>query len=102
MVVLNLLFNIFQIGRYDGVVYLKWEKDALFRQIQYGASLGELELEYAKTELNTFFENQTGLIEYFQKTQTLYLVCTNNKIMSRVKTFKYYHNRLHYQHLQIH
>ena len=67
------------------MVYLKWEKDALLRQIQYGASLGELEFEYAETELNIFFKNETALIEYFQKRQMLHLVCSNNKIMSRIR-----------------
>ena len=74
-----LLYNnqdpcVLQIGHYDGAVLLKWEKDALLRQIEYGASLGQINLENAKNELDTFFENEAELISYFQHHKMLHVV----------------------------
>ena len=53
---------------------MKWEKDALLRQIEYGASLGQINLENAKNELDSFFENEAELINYFQHHKMLHVV----------------------------
>ena len=53
---------------------MKWEKDALLRQIEYGASLGQINLENAKNELERFFENEEELISYFQHHKMLHVV----------------------------
>ena len=53
---------------------MKWGKDALLRQIEYGASLGQINLENAKNELDSFFENEAELINYFQHHKMLHVV----------------------------
>ena len=81
-----------QIGHYDGAILLKWEKDALLRQIEYGASLGQINLENAKNELDTFFENEAELISYFQHHKMLHVVSRWKVVLAIYVVIKYNRN----------
>ena len=80
---------ILQIGHYDGAILLKWKKDALLRQIEYGASLGQINLENAKNELDTFFENEVELISYFQQHKMLHVVSRWKVVFAIYVVIKY-------------
>ena len=56
------------------MIWLKWKKDALIRQIEYGASLGELNLKHATTDLKHYFYNEEDIIKYYQQRRVLYEV----------------------------
>ena len=68
---------------------MKWGKDALLRQIEYGASLGQINLENAKNELDTFFENEAELISYFQHHKMLHVVSRWKVILAIYVAIKY-------------
>ena len=65
---------------------MKWKKDALLRQIEYGASLGQINLENAKNELDSFFENEAELINYFQHHKMLHVVRRWKIVFSMIKS----------------
>ena len=58
------------------MIWLKWNKHSLRRQVEYGARLGQVDLAMAKNELEAFFEHEEVVIEYFRKRKMLYLVGT--------------------------
>ncbi len=63
-----------KIGRIDGVILLNWTLVSLERQIEYGARLGEIDLEMAKVELRNFKKNVVPVAQYFDYKQLLYVV----------------------------
>ena len=68
---------------------MKWEKYALLRQIEYGASLGQINLENAKNELDTFVENEAELISYFQHHKILHVVSRWQVVFAIYVVIKY-------------
>ena len=71
-----------KIGRCDGVIMLNWLDMTLERQIEYGARLGEIDLDLAKIELRNFRRHVIPVCEYFDYKQLLYVVsnCTYSRL----------------------
>ncbi len=61
------------------MILLNWQDSTLETQIEYGAKIGEIELEAAKNELSNFKRNVIPVAEYFDYKQLLYVVSTANQ-----------------------
>ena len=80
-------FILLKVGRCDGVIWLKWSKQALLRQVHYGSKMGQIKLNYAKNEFNDYFQYEDVLVEHFDRKKMLYLV---SKLCNK-SGFKYFY-----------
>ncbi len=56
------------------MILLNWTLSSLERQIEYGARLGEIDLDLAKIEFRNFRENGQAIANYYDYKQLLYVV----------------------------
>ena len=67
------------VGRPEGFILLNWQIPTLERQIEYGAQLGEVDLNIAKQELEIFRKQGIPVAEFFNSKQMLSLVAGDRK-----------------------
>ena len=63
-----------QVGRIDGVVWLKWLKTGLEKQVRYGSRIGQIDFEKARMELELFCDHESYLVDYFSVNNLLHPV----------------------------
>lgn len=66
-----------QIGVINGVLLISWRQAVLQKQIDYGAKLGHVVLSLAKMELENFFKNVMPVADYFDQSDLLLAVSSN-------------------------
>ena len=68
-------FYLIKVGRCDGVIWLKWSKQELLKQVRYGSLTGQVKFSYAKKEFANYFQYEDVLVEHFARRKLLYVVC---------------------------